>query len=137
MTCNKNPLAYFYNWDKNFITYEHYPFPSSCECIGDFRLVYISAVFAKDSRGIAQCVCYESVLPNFMISLCQLCFSKNGFLNLNISVQLEKHALLILKKQLFTRSYPPVDLYLNFEKSSWKTQVRRTGFLACKNEFRN
>ena len=32
---------------------------------------------------------------------------------------------------------PPVDLYLNFEKSSWKNQVRRTGFLACKNQFRN
>jgi hypothetical protein len=24
--------------------------------------------------------------------------------------------------------YPPVDLYLVFEKSSWKNQVRRTGF---------
>jgi hypothetical protein len=24
---------------------------------------------------------------------------------------------------------PPFDLYLNFEKSSWKRQVRRTGFL--------
>ena len=32
---------------------------------------------------------------------------------------------------------PPVDLYLNFEKSSWKTQVRWTGFLTCKNQFRN
>ena len=26
-------------------------------------------------------------------------------------------------------SKPPVDLYLNYEKSSWKNQVRRTGFL--------
>ena len=26
---------------------------------------------------------------------------------------------------------PPVDLYLNFEKSSSKTQVQRTGFLVC------
>ena len=34
-------------------------------------------------------------------------------------------------------SKPPVDLYLNFEKSSWKNQVQRTGFLACKNQFRN
>ena len=32
---------------------------------------------------------------------------------------------------------PPVDLYLNFEKSSWKNQVRRTEFLACKNQFGN
>ena len=32
---------------------------------------------------------------------------------------------------------PPVDLYLNFEKSSWKNQVPRTGFLASKNQFRN
>ena len=24
---------------------------------------------------------------------------------------------------------PPVDLYLNFEKSSWKNEVQRTGFL--------
>ena len=32
---------------------------------------------------------------------------------------------------------PPVDLHLNFEKSSWKNQVRQTGFLACKNQFRN
>ena len=24
---------------------------------------------------------------------------------------------------------PPVNLYLNFEKSSWKTQVQQTGFL--------
>ena len=30
-----------------------------------------------------------------------------------------------------------VELYLNFEKSSWKNQVRRTGFLACKNQFWN
>ena len=32
---------------------------------------------------------------------------------------------------------PPVDLYLNFEKLSWKNQVRRSGFLACKHQFRN
>ena len=25
---------------------------------------------------------------------------------------------------------PPADQYLNFEKSSWKNQVRRTGFLS-------
>ena len=34
-----------------------------------------------------------------------------------------------------TITLPPVDLYLNFEISSWKTQVPRTGFLACKNQF--
>ena len=33
--------------------------------------------------------------------------------------------------------FPPVDLYLNFEKSSWKSQVRWTVFLACKNEYWN
>ena len=32
---------------------------------------------------------------------------------------------------------PPVDLYLDFEKSSWKNQVQRTGFLACRNQFQN
>ena len=32
---------------------------------------------------------------------------------------------------------PPYDLYLNFEKSSGKNLVRRTGFLAFKNQFRN
>ena len=32
---------------------------------------------------------------------------------------------------------PPVDLYLNLEKSSWKTQGQRTEFLACKNQSRN
>ena len=32
---------------------------------------------------------------------------------------------------------PPVNLYLIFEKSSSKNQVRQTGFLACKNQFRN
>ena len=32
-------------------------------------------------------------------------------------------------------AYPPVDLYMNFENSSWKTQVQRTGFLACKNQY--
>ena len=26
-------------------------------------------------------------------------------------------------------AYPPVDLYMNFEKSSWKNQIRRAGFL--------
>ena len=31
----------------------------------------------------------------------------------------------------------PVDLYLNLEKSSWKNQVQRTGFLVCKYQFRN
>ena len=30
---------------------------------------------------------------------------------------------------------PPVDLFLNFEKSSWKNWVRQTGFLACKNSI--
>jgi len=32
---------------------------------------------------------------------------------------------------------PPVDLYLIFEKSSCNNQVRQTGFLASKNQFRN
>ena len=41
-----------------------------------------------------------------------------------------------------SRSYPrrlslPVDLYLNFEKSSLKHQIWRTAFLACKNKFQN
>ena len=31
----------------------------------------------------------------------------------------------------------PVNLYLNFDKSSWKNQFQKTGFLACKNQFRN
>ena len=31
----------------------------------------------------------------------------------------------------------PVDLYLNFEKTSWKNQVAQTGFLTCKNQFQN
>ena len=35
----------------------------------------------------------------------------------------------------FHSDSPPVDLYLIFEKSSSKNQVRRTGFLACKNQF--
>ena len=35
------------------------------------------------------------------------------------------------------KTKPFVDLYLNFEKSSWKTQGHRTGFLACKNRFLN
>ena len=37
---------------------------------------------------------------------------------------------------LFT-DRPPVDLYLIFEKSSCKNQVRVAGFLACKNQFWN
>ena len=32
---------------------------------------------------------------------------------------------------------PPVDLYMNFEKSRLKNHVPQTGFLACKNQFRN
>ena len=41
-----------------------------------------------------------------------------------------------LCKHFFACIYiPPVDLYLNFEQSSWKNQVRRTGFLAYKNQF--
>ena len=40
---------------------------------------------------------------------------------------------------LHLKRSPDVDLYLNFEKSSWKNQVRRsgllqTGFLACKKQ---
>ena len=31
----------------------------------------------------------------------------------------------------------PIHLYLIFEKSSLKNQVRRTGFLTCKNQFHN
>ena len=33
--------------------------------------------------------------------------------------------------------FPPVYLYLISGKSSWKNQVWRTGFLACKNQFQN
>ena len=42
-----------------------------------------------------------------------------------------------VKLLTFSRGKPPVDLYLNFEESSWKNQVLRTGFLACKNQFQN
>ena len=33
--------------------------------------------------------------------------------------------------------YNPIHLYLIFEKSSLKIQVRQTGFLTCKNQFQN
>ena len=36
-----------------------------------------------------------------------------------------------------TTHNPPVDLYLTFEKSSCKNKFRQTGYLACKNQFRN
>ena len=35
------------------------------------------------------------------------------------------------------KCWPPVDLYLNIEKSILKNQVWWTGFSACKNQFRN
>ena len=39
-------------------------------------------------------------------------------------------------KNIIVLTYsPPVDLYLNFEESSWKNPVRWTGFLAFKNQF--
>ena len=31
----------------------------------------------------------------------------------------------------------PIDLYLTFKRSNLKNQVQRTGFLTCKNQFRN
>ena len=37
----------------------------------------------------------------------------------------------------FWIDYRPIHLYLIFEKSSLKIQVRRTGFLTCKNQFQN
>ena len=44
------------------------------------------------------------------------------------------HKLSLLNKNW---ALPSVDLYLNFEKSSWKTTVQQTGFLAGKNQYRN
>jgi hypothetical protein len=41
------------------------------------------------------------------------------------------------QKRLFIALLLETDLNLNFEKSSWKNQVRLTGFLDCKNQFRN
>ena len=43
----------------------------------------------------------------------------------------------ILKLFTYLSYRSSADLYLNFEKSSWKNQVQRTGFLACKNQFQN
>ena len=40
-------------------------------------------------------------------------------------------------KYIYVRHFPLVDLYLIFENSSCKKQVQQTGFLACKNQFRN
>ena len=45
--------------------------------------------------------------------------------------------IILAKGQLATIQYPPVDLHFIFEKSSFKKQFRRTGFLACKNPFQN
>ena len=39
--------------------------------------------------------------------------------------------IILCVHQLAQTSLPPVDLYLNFEKSSWKNQVRQTGFLSA------
>ena len=41
------------------------------------------------------------------------------------------------KYENFQMHSPPVDLYLIFEKSSCKNQVRQSGFLVCKNQLRN
>ena len=43
----------------------------------------------------------------------------------------------IIDGRSFNLAFPPVDLYFISDKSSWKNQVQRTGFLACKNQFRN
>ena len=37
--------------------------------------------------------------------------------------------IILCVHQIARTSLPPVDPYLNFEKSSWKNQVRRTVFL--------
>ena len=49
------------------------------------------------------------------------------------AAQIEKFKL----KRVRLEHLPPVDLCLIFEKSSCKNQVRQTGFLATKNQYRN
>ena len=39
--------------------------------------------------------------------------------------------------KVYNYPYAPIHLYLFFEKSSLKNQVRRTGFFTCRNQFRN
>ena len=55
------------------------------------------------------------------------------------SLLFETFALKSFQTQISTKvlqpGNPPVDLYLNFEKSSWKNQFWQTGFLACKNSI--
>ena len=45
--------------------------------------------------------------------------------------------IITLDLATFKLTKPPIDLYSNFEKSSWQNRFRQTGFLACKNQFRN
>ena len=64
---------------------------------------------------------------------------RGAFLNLGMNCSwellvIEEESNLNLCQQI---NKPPYDLYLNFEKSSWKNHTRRTGFLACKNQCRN
>ena len=68
---------------------------------------------------------------------CMLCFPLLcGYHNTTI------HSCHFYKSCLPTSStvrspFLPVDLFLNFEKLSWETQVWKTGFLVCKNQFQN
>ena len=53
-----------------------------------------------------------------------------------VSKGLYLYSLKLWCLQVFFEDWPPVDLNLISEKSSLKNQVRWTGFLTCKNQFR-
>ena len=59
----------------------------------------------------------------------------NHTANIYYGLLYEERTIKVTTQWLYYK--PPVDLYLSFEKSSWKNQVRWTGFLAFKNQFRN
>ena len=60
-----------------------------------------------------------------------------GLKIIRVSTGSEEDSTTVRYRQNLRGLYPLVDLYLNFEKSIWTTQVWRTGFLACKNQFQN
>ena len=97
------------------------PWRPSCHTSLDFErepnLVFLSQI---------------SLLPEFPV-FAQKLWNNSAFQFTEILAWI----LLVLNFFQIINDNLPVDLYLNFEKSSWKNQVRLTGFLACKNQFWN
>ena len=104
-----------------------------CKLNGFLKLIWILLTLFKFLS--------QRLLQSFekeILKLIHLWISKNWLqFQWMVSFIISNHKQPLFEFQIETSLLRPIHLYLIFEKSSLKNQVRRTGFLTCKNQFQN